>query len=166
MNPKVRLLDFLFLILFIALLNSCGGIICKGEKTVVFDYDPFLKTVDVGSAPTYFKGKNAPWVKKIIVKSEGFVVVTEQKTAGFKKVPCDNNKNKLCEKHIISSYHNMQSYTEKEGYKYWFKIPKEEWIFISSLEDQPSKKPDLHVKDCQFAFFGRLLMFIATAGRV
>ena len=164
MNPKNQIVFFYLLVL--VFLTSCGGTICKGEKTVMFDYDPFFKTVDVGGVPTYFKGKNAPWVKKIIVESEGFIVVTEQKTAGFKKRPCDDNKDKLCDKHIISSYYNMQSYTEKEGYKYWFKIPEEEWAFISNVGNQPSKKPDMHIKNCQFAVFGGLLRFIITAMRV
>lgn len=164
MNPKNQKSFFYFLaLLFLA---GCGGMVCEGEKTVVFDYDPILKTVDVGGAPTYFKGKNAPWVKKIIVKPKGFIVVTEVKTAGYKKLPCDDDKNKLCEKHVISSYHNMQIYTEKEGYKYWFKIPEKEWTSISGLEDRPSIKPDMHVTNCRFAFFGRLLTFIIAALRV
>ena len=146
-----------FYLFVFVLLTACGGTICKGKKNVIFHYDPVLKTVDVGGAPTYFKGKNAPWVKKIIVKTEGFIVVTEQKTAGLKKRPCEDDKARLCDKHIISSYYIMQSYIEGEGYKYWENIPKEDWISVSGLRDYPLKKPDLHVKDCRLALFGTLL---------
>ena len=144
----------------VILLTGCSGVVCKGEqKIVVFDYDPIFKTVDVGGMPTYFKGKNAPWVKKIIVKTKGFLVVSEQKIADYKKVPCEkeSKKNQSCQKYEASSYYTMQSYIEGEGYKYWNNIPKEEWESISQLEDQPSQKPDLHIKNCHFSLFGSVL---------
>lgn len=158
---------FFCIILF---LTSCGGMICegvhksRGKQTVVFDYDPIFKTVDVGGAPTY--AKNNSWVKKIIVKQDGFVVVTEQQTAGFKNLPCEDNKEKICQKHVISSYYIMQSYKEGEGYKYWFKIPKKDWMSISSIEDQPSKEPSFHAKDCRYSFFGSLLEILIGILRV
>ena len=139
MNSKKQIIIFHLSILI--LLSGCGGTICKGKKhSVVFDYDPIFKTVDVGGAPTDFKGKNAPWVKKIIVKPEGFLVVNEQKTVSLKMLPCDdkNKKNQLCEKHITSSYYTMQSYTKEEGYKYWEEIQKKTG-FIS-----PTWKINLH----------------------
>lgn len=164
---------FFCMILFLA---SCEGVICKGvyvgetkfksqeEQTVVFHYDPFFKTVDVGGAPTYHE--NDSWVKKIIVEEDGFVVVSEQQTAGFKSLPCEDNKEKTCQKHVISSYYIMQSYKKGRGYKYWFQIPKKDWMSISSIEDQPEKKPDLHAKSCRYSFFGSLLELLIAIIRV
>ena len=127
----------------------------RGARTVVFSYDPVFKTVDVGGSPTYIK--NNSWTKKLIVKGDGFVVVNEQKTAGFKGFPCEDNKERICQKHVISSYYTMQSYKEGEGYKYWFQIPEKDWISISRIEDRPAREPDLHAKDCRYSFFGALL---------
>ena len=166
MNVQKQITALLFL--FLMVLSGCDGTICKGEKTtVVFDYDPIFQTVDIGGMPTYFKGKNAPWVKKIIVKTEGFLLVHERKTAGFKEVPCEDNskKGQLCQKHVVSSYYIMQSYTTKEGYKYWENIPKEKWISISKLEDQPAQKPDLQIKNCRFSLFGSLLETMLAISR-
>ena len=156
---KSVLILFLFITLFLT--SGCGGVTCKliekgEEKTVVLAYDPLLKYVQVGGQ-SYVQNKNSPWVKKVIVESEGFVVVFEQKTAGFKKRPCDDDPSKLCEKHTITSYYILQTYTETEGYKYWFKIPKEEWELISNLTDRPSKKPDLQTNDCSFSSFASFL---------
>ena len=160
MNWK-KLRTDVFLLYALLFLSGCGGVTCKliekgEEKTVLLAYDSLLKYVKVGGK-SYVQNKNSPWVKKVIVESEGFVVVTEQKTAGFKKRPCDDDSGKLCDKHTITSYHIMQSYTDKEGYKYWFKIPKEEWKSISSLTDRPSKEPDLQTNDCRFSFFASFL---------
>ena len=166
MNTRKKII--IFCLLTFVPLSGCGGTICKGEKkSIVFDYDPIFQTVDIGGMPTHFKGKNAPWVKKIIVKSKGFLVVTEQKTAGYKEVPCKdkNKKGQKCQKHYISSYYQMDYYTDEEGYKYWGNISKKEWESISQLEDQPAKKPDLHIKNCKFSLFGSLLELILALFR-
>lgn len=161
----------LFFLLFASLfLISCDGIICEGKNsegkntTVVFHYDPLFKTVDVGGAPTYVK--NSSWVKKLIVEEEGFIVVTEVKTAGFEKVPCDNNPEQLCDKHKIRTYYNMQSYKESEGYKYWFDIPKKEWSFLSQLEDQATKPPSFHIKNCRASSSAPLLETFLAVFRI
>ena len=159
MNPKkFQISVFLLSLLFV---SGCDGVICKlieknEEKKVVINFDPVLKVVQVGGK-SYVQNKNSPWVKKVIVKWDGFVVVFEQKTAGYKKRPCDEDPSKLCEKHTITSYYIMQSYTDEEGYKYWFKIPKEEWDFISDLKDRPSREPDLQTTDCRLSLFASSL---------
>ena len=138
----------------------------KGEnKKVALSYETFPQQVSVGGV-SYVKNKNSPWVKKLIVKPKGFVVVSEQKTAGFKDRPCDNDPSKLCKKHVLSTYYIMQSYTKTHGYKYWFKIPKEEWASISSLEDQPSKKPDLQTNDCHFSFMTLFISHFMSGLRI
>lgn len=63
----------------------------------------------------------------------------------------------MCDKHVISSYYIMQYYQENQGYKYWFKIPKEKWISISSLNDKMPENPKFHATECKFSFFAGTL---------
>lgn len=169
MNQKYFIL---FLFSIVLLLTNCGGMICKGkdengiEKTVVFDYDPYFKTVDVGGAPTYVQNGNTPWVKKLIVEEEGFLVVTEVKTAGFEQLPCEDNKEKLCDKHIIRTYNNLQTYKKGEAYKYWYKISEKEWTVLSRLEDRPEKQPSFQAEDCRFSLFGSFLEILLAIFRI
>ena len=159
-SKKERITDYHLLkvfLLFAVLLTGCGGMICKDKKhSIAFSYDSFFKTIDIRGMPTYLE--RDPWVKKILVEEAGFIVITEQKTAGFKMLPCEDNskKGKLCQKHVISSYYIMESYKEEEGYKSWSHLPKAEWTSFSNIEARPSQKPDLHIKNCRFSFFGSL----------
>ena len=163
-TPQIKLYTIILSITL--LLIACGGTICTDEKKkVLLNYNPTFKTVDVSGLPTYKAGDY--WVKKIIVETNGFLVVTEQKTAGYKQVPCEeeSKKGQLCQKYNQSSHYNMQSYIEGVGYKYWGKIPKKEWESISSLEDEPSRKPDVYKKNCRFSLFGPLLDILMAAMR-
>ncbi|MDE0118453.1 MAG: hypothetical protein OXM55_00400 [Bdellovibrionales bacterium] len=162
-----KIIELITITLSIAiLLTGCGGTICKGEKKkVLFDYDPIFKTVDIGGYPTYHE--RASWVKKIIVKKNGFIVVNSQKFAGYKKVPCEeeSKKGQLCQKYYKSTLYQVNSYIEGVGYKYWGDVPKKEWEFISQLEDQPSQKPNLYIKNCNFSLFGSLLEILLAMKR-
>ena len=150
---------FYFLLFFF--LSGCGGTICKWkEKKIVLNYDSFKGAVTVGGK-SYAKHNPpfniASWIKKVIVEDDGFLVVNEQKTAGFKKRPCDHDKTKMCDKHVISSYFIMQYYRDDEGYKYWRPIPKKKWASISSLNDKMPENPNFHATECEFSFFGGAL---------
>ncbi len=155
-----RFYKILFLTSFL-FLSGCMGVICKWKnKKIIIDYTPHLNTATVGGV-SYTKHNPpwtiTPWVKKIIIKHNGFLVVEEQKTAGSKKIPCAHDKNKMCDKHVINSVYTMQSYKEDEGYKYWPNIPKEKWAFISNLDDKISEKPEFHTKECESSFFAEII---------
>jgi len=51
----------------------------------------------------------------------------------------------------------MESYNEDECYRYWSPISKKDMVSISRIEDQPTKEPDFHAKDCRYSLFGSLL---------
>ena len=142
---------------FLFLFAGCDGTICKmDEQDVIISYDAILKIVRVGGE-SYVKNKGSPWVKRVIVKPEGFLVVHEYKTAGFHKEPCEDDPSQTCEKHRITKHYIMQRYTEEDGYKYWFRIPKEEWEPVSDLETLPSIEPYHQTQDCKYSFFVPLL---------
>ena len=65
------------------------GPCCALKETAIKDYIlitiRFLKTVDIGAYPTFHI--KASWVKKMIVKQNGFLLVYGQKT-----VHCDNRE--------------------------------------------------------------------------
>ncbi|MDE0518584.1 MAG: hypothetical protein OXH36_03380 [Bdellovibrionales bacterium] len=143
------------------LLTSCGGTICESKKKkIILNYNPTFKTVDIGGLPTY--NERASWVKKLIVKQNGFLVVSKQNIAGLKKVPCEeeSKKGQLCQKYFQSHLYQMHYYIEGVGYKYWGDLPKKQWESISNLEDQPSKKPDFIYKNCRFSLLGPVLDII------
>ena len=144
----------ILLVLFVAV--GCGGMICKDkEGAVVFDYDPVLKTVDIGGQPTH--SAKADWVKKILVEPGGFIVVYDQKTAGFEKQPCDHDKSQMCDKHYIRSVYHIESFTDEEGYRHWSYVPEKDWQSIDSPDDTVPQKAHLHIKDCRFSLIGAWL---------
>ena len=156
MQLKIIVMGF---VLFLTV--SCGGMICKDSAgSIAFDYDPFFNAVDIGGRPTHTP--NSSWVKKIIVQDDGFIVVYDQKTAGFKKQPCDHDKSKMCDKHFIRSVYYVESYTDKDGYKSWSYVPEKDWKQISRLGDVVPQKPDIHIKNCRFSFFGSWLELLLS----
>ena len=156
MRLKILVVGF---ILFLKV--GCGGMICKDSAgSVVFDYDPFFNTVDIGGYPTHTS--NSSWVKKIIVQKDGFILVYDQKTAGFKKQACDHDKSKMCDKHFIRSVYYVESYTKEDGYRSWSYVPEKDWKLISRLGDAVPQKPDIHIKKCRFSFLGSWLELILS----
>ena len=143
------------------LTTGCGGTICKDQEgSVVLDWDPLLNTVDIGGQPTH--SPNASWIKKIIVQTGGFIVVYDQKTAGFKKQACEHDKSKMCDKHYIRSVYHIESYTDKEGYRAWSYVPEKDWQAISHIDDLVPQKPYLHIKNCRFNFFGSVIELLLS----
>ena len=70
------------------LTSGCGAMICSKKDNpkhgVVFDYENIYghKYVNIGHLPTFIEKDT--WVKKLIVKNNGFLVVSSQKTASCK----------------------------------------------------------------------------------
>ncbi len=155
----IKLWMGIFLVVFLVI--GCGGTICKDhEGSVVFDWDPLFNTVDIGGRPTH--SARASWVKKIIVETDGFIVVYDQKTAGFEKQPCEHDKSQMCDRHYIRSVYHIHSYTDEEGYRAWSYVPEKDWQSISHISDSVPQKPYLHIKDCRFNFLGSLLEFLLS----
>ncbi|MDE0091711.1 MAG: hypothetical protein OXN83_00305, partial [Oligoflexia bacterium] len=117
---------FIFLFAFMSV--GCGGTVCKnGEKSVLFNYYPEFQVVDVGGSPTYNKNAlKAGWVNKLLVSEKGFLVVTAQKTVKMKEKKNCDKQNQKCLEHSIVSVYNLQTYNEKEGYKYWYNLTEQE----------------------------------------
>ena len=158
----------LFLILFIGFLSGCGSLLCTQGDTnqgLMFDFDPVLKTVDIGAYPTFHK--NASFVKKLIVDWDGFLLVSSQKT-----VHCDNreemkkNTSLACEGHKLVENYTIRRYTDSRGYEEWPYMPKSEWQGITSLNHSFSKAPAYHYKNCRTALFGGLFMLLEIINRV
>jgi len=171
MRPLSYLL-FIFLLFSSLGFTSCGSMLCsKGDTNqgLFFYYDPLFQTVDVGALPTMGKGDS--FVKHIIVKDEGFLVVTsrhvvtqcipenENQEAFYTLIkPCKRYKEgrvfKTVEKYII------RRYIEGKGYEEWEPgtIPKKEWQNISKLDHTFSKPPTYHYENCRWAVFGALQM--------
>ena len=133
------------------------------------DFDPVLKTVDIGAYPTYHS--RASWVKKIIVKWEGFLTVESQGT-----VHCDNFKEMKakpqlqipCKGHKIVQKHTVRRYRDGKGYEEWDTeaVSKEEWSAITDLNHKFSKPPLYHYENCRYKLFGFLHVLWQTIKRV
>ncbi len=149
--------DFLWIALCFPLLG-CGSMLCsKGDTNqgVFFDFDPVLQSVDIGAYPT-FHSKDS-WVKKLIVKPEGFLLVSSQKT-----VHCDNheemkkNIHLVCKGHKLVEVYTIFRYIDKTGYQEWSYASLQEWENITDLYHKFSKKPQYHYQKCRYKFFGFL----------
>ncbi len=137
-------------------LSACGSMLCSKGSTnqgLFFDFDPFLKTVDIGAYPTAHS--RASWVKKLIVKSDGFLLVSAQKT-----VHCDNreemkkNIHLACKGHKLVDVYTIYRYTDKTGYEEWSYASEPEWKNITKLNHIFSRKPNYHYKNCRYKIFG------------
>ena len=144
---------------------GCASFLCtKGDSNqgLYFDYDPVFKTVDIAAYPTFHLKDS--WVKKLIVKEEGFLLVYGQNT-----VHCDNreemrkNINLACKGHKIVENYTIIRYTDKTGYEEWSYALKKDWESINSLGHIFLKKADYHYKNCRYQLFAgikRLLQII------
>ena len=164
-----------FLLLGVSLLG-CGSMLCtKGDtkQGLFFEFDSLLgkSYVDIGSEPTVVSGSS--WVKKLIVKDEGFLLVTSQKS-----VHCDNveemnqaaKRGKMvgCEGHRLVEKYKICRYRDNSGYEEWGydEISEKEWKSIESLNHSFSKKPDYHYENCRYHFLGKIYQIFQTINRV
>ena len=161
-------MKFLFLSFLSFSLWGCGSLLCSKGKTrqgVFFDFDPVFQTVDIGAYPTFHS--KAKWVKKFIVKQEGFLLVYGQKT-----VHCDNreemkkNVHLPCEGHKLVENHTLIRYTDDTGYEEWSYVPEKEWKDIKRLDHAFQKKPNYHYENCRFKFFGSLAQILQIIKRI
>ena len=150
----------LLLVFFCFSLLGCGATLCtkgKSKQGLFFDFDPVLKTVDIGGYPTFTS--KADFVKKLIVKWDGFLLVYSQKT-----VHCDNlaeikkNPTLACKGHKLMDNYYVLRYTGDTGYEEWSYMPQREWKDIKELSHSFNKKPDYHYTNCRYKFFGALYM--------
>ena len=132
--------------------------------------------VDIGSHPTYTP--RSSWVGKLIVKEEGFLVVTGQRTV----VPCKakNKQNTLlreivtaCQMYAVGEEYQqvkkytIKRYTKKRGYEEWFdKIPIKEWQKADSLNYKFSKTPDYHYENCRKHKSGKRHMLLEIMQKI
>ena len=166
---------FTFFFVFVSL--GCDGIICKGEKkSVVFNYYPEFQVVDVVGSPTYNKNSlKAGWVSKLIVSRKGFLVLTKQKTVDKNvKTEKQNCKEAITtythdgkeQKYCMVFVYDLQTYSKKEGYKYWYRLTDQERLLLTDINSRLSRKPDFQALKCSYSPIGGLLDFIITASRV
>ncbi len=158
----------IILFLFSFPLLGCSSMLCTKEDSqqgVFFDFDPILKTVDIGAYPTFHEKYD--WVKKMIVKGDGFLIVYSQKT-----VHCDNreemkkNIHLACKGHKIVENHYIIRYTDNTGYEEWSYMPEKEWKDVKKINHVFLKKPDYHYKNCRFKIFGGLRMLMQIIKRI
>ena len=161
---------FYLLLLCLPFLAGCDSMLCtKGDSKqgLFFSFDPLLKTVDIGSYPTYTA--RASWVKKIIVKWDGFLTVESQGT-----VHCDNmqeikkNPATRCKGHKIVQNLTVRRYRDGKGYEEWDinAISEKEWSNITDLNHKFSKPPLYHYENCRHKLLGGLHKLWQTIKRV
>ena len=137
----------------------------KTKQGVFFDFDPIFKTVDIGAYPTFHLKDS--WVKKLIIKSDGFLLVYSQKT-----VHCDNreemkkNIHLPCKGHKLVENHSIIRYTDKTGYEEWSYAPEKDWKEVKKLDHVFLKKPDYHYKNCRYKILGGLQMLLQIIKKV
>ena len=125
---------------------------CKGDDGVVlFSYDSFFNTVDIGGYPTYHAGE--PWVDFIDVEDDGFVAIDSQK--GYDLSIND-----------IRTKKNIHRYREGEGFASWYDVPPKEVARIQSLDDLPSRKPSVIFDDCGTQLGGEFIQMLGVILRV
>ena len=162
----------LYLALLFFALPGCGSMLCSKGKTrqglfFSFGSDFGRAYVDIGHYPTFHSG--ASFVKKLIVRPDGFLLVSSQGT-----VHCDNKEEldrgaqAACKGHRIVDIYTVRRYTDKGGYEEWggSKIPEKEWRAASSLNHAFSRPPDYHYKNCRYKIFGGLYQIIQTIRRI
>ena len=164
--------NFIYLFLFLLALQGCDSILCtKGDSKqglfFKFGSEFGQDYVDIGAYPTFHTG--ASFVKKLIVKEKGFLLVSSQGT-----VHCDNReemrqgKQVACKGHKIVDVYTVRQYRETEGYKEWegSKIPEKEWRAVSSLNHSFSVPPDYHYENCRHKSFGSWYQILQTISRI
>ena len=166
---------FIFIFLVLPFLG-CSSMLCtKGDtkQGLFFEFDSILGKgyVDIGAEPT--ATSDASWVKNLIVKNEGFLLVTSQKS-----VRCDNKEQMdreakkgnmiRCQNHRLVENYLIRRYTDDIGYEEWGynKIPEKEWRGIKNLKHSFSKKPDYHYENCRYHFLGGLYQILQIIDRV
>ena len=157
----------LFLLLFLFALPGCDSMLCtKGDSRqgLFFDFGSVLgrNYVNIGHYPTFHTGSD--FVKKLIVKENGFLLISSQGT-----VYCDNRKEMrqqgphvACKGHKIVNVYTVRRYTDSGGYEEWGddKIPEKEWRSARSLNHSFSAAPEYHYENCRYKIFGGLYQLI------
>ena len=168
-DSKIKNCATIFLFIF---MTGCGSTLCTKGKTkqgLFFNYGSTIGIdhVDIGGEPTHKRSDS--WVKIIIVKKEGFLLVTSQGV-----VHCDNmdeirkNIYAPCKGHKIVKEYKIRRYIKKRGYEEWKYdvIPKSEWELVKDIDFKFSKKPTYYYENCRYRFLGgfyQLLQFISRA---
>ncbi len=166
---KVR--QYVLFIPFLFIITGCGATICSKKDNskhgVAFNYGNMYgnKYVDIDHLPTFVE-KNK-WVKKIIIETNGFLVISSQQTASCKNKEeikaAINKKLSLppCERIAMIKY-PAHRYMTGQGYERWDHISEEEWPNINDLKHTFSQQADYHYENCNYNIFGRFYMFLAV----
>ena len=94
------------------------------------------------------------------------MVVTAQKTRKkVKKKDCDEAKQGCLEYAIVPVY-SLQTYKEKEGYKYWFNLTEQENSSLIDINSRLRRKPSFYAPKCNYELFSGLKDLILAAMRV
>ena len=166
---------FIFILLILPFLG-CGSMLCTKGNTkqgLFFEFDSIFGKgyVDIGAEPT--ATTDSSWVKNLIIKNEGFLLVTSQKS-----VHCDNKEQMdreakkgnmiRCQNHRLVENYLIRRYTDETGYEEWGynKIPEKEWRGIKDLRHSFSKKPDYHYENCRYHLLGGLYQILQIIDRV
>ena len=138
---------FLVVVLGIVLVMiSTSSTHCKGSGGgVLFSYDSYVGTVDIGAEPTHHSGE--PWVDFMDVEDDGFIIVYSQK--GY------DSKIKG-----IRARKNIYRYREGEGFASWYDVSSDDVDRIQSLDDLPSQKPTSTFKDCGIQIGGWFIQLL------
>ena len=156
---------------FLFYLCGCGSLLCTKANTnqgLLFHYGSFygIDRVDIGSEPTHKQSDK--WVKTLIVKEEGFLLIT-----GQNMLHCDNeeeikkNAHIPCKGHKVVESYQIRRYTNNTGYEEWSydSIPKKEWSRVKNLYHSFSKKPDYHYENCRYKAFGQIYQILQIIQR-
>ena len=68
------------------------------------------------------------------------------------KKDCDSQKQNCLEHTIVPVYY-LQTYKEKEGYKYWYEMTTQERLSITDINSRLSRQPDFYAPNCRFSIF-------------
>ena len=141
----------------------------KTKQGLFFDFGSAFGRgyVDIEHYPTFHPG--ASFVKKLIVKSSGFLLVNSQGT-----VHCGNreemrkNPRLRCKGHKIVDIYTVRRYRDKSGYEEWggSRVPEKEWRAAASLSHKFSVPPDYHYENCRYKIFGGLHRIIQIIFRI
>ena len=161
----------MFFLFCLFLISGCGATVCRDKNNskhgIFFNYENLYghKYVDIGHLPTFVE--NNEWVKKLIVKDSGFLLVSSQKKASCKNKEAIKEAIKTkqplpaCERIAMVAY-PVRRYIEDQGYEEWGHLSEEEWSKVADLKHTFSKQADYHYENCSYHIFGRFYMFLAV----
>ena len=142
------LFRFIFYILLVFVNSSCTtGIACEDkDKKISFKHRPEFQSVNIAGFPTH--KANSSWVKKIFVSDEAFLLLTAQNTVKMEKTQnCDKQTQNCLKRNVVPVY-KLETYKEKEGYKYWSNLTEKEKLSITDINSRLSRQPEFHAPKC------------------